>query len=764
MKEHPILDPLDRDRANALGARTYLNGRSYKNSREPLFAVLDAVAATPDTKIEGPAGARLLAGCATILLKRDNSVIRALRRRKITALDDPQEKEELFALLGALVVEDYLSARSGHRSRRLKSGADPIVSPRSQDVEQLLREARRQSRGSAPLRELSEQFLVCLNSDSRPCSFRHGWCRPLAEGAISATHYVAPHSKVFSQGQHGDRQPLDQALDDWLAAEAHSHLLLLGDYGVGKTAACLHLFRRLAEKVVGGDESSLVPVYVPLDTFARQGDGNTDLRGLLQRAWGEQDIPEEIDATVEPARRLYLLDGLDEMGASAKISSIRANLDLLKPFLSGGARAVLTCRTHLFASATDLDEALSDASLAGDLLRQMSADRSYAIIELQKLSPEEAKEIIGKALPDEDPEAVWAELGGYYDLWDLAARPILLGLVLRSLPVIRERAACGETVDEAWLYDAYVRSWVLREMSNKDLHIDPDEKLRLAETIAISMYQRGVLAIDRETLLAQASESFGHAILSRSDLELFDYDARDASFLASDLAGNYRFMHASLQEYFAARALLNELDGEVTRKAWGTRWLDREVANFLSQLVQQEERPQALSLLVRLAAETTDEVELWNALHVLSLVEPGAIDESERQLIANSLVPRGFAEGSAVVVRQYARVAARFVSDDCGSALIDLVLDLVNESEAQQKDNNETYVNYYGGSSAACAAFLNHLSAPARKYDRRLHVHVLGQLGSPSHVPELQRLARGWEQGDAEAAIEAAAAIAARVG
>ena len=97
------------------------------------------------------------------------------------------------------------------------------------------------------------------------------------------------------------------------------------------------------------------------------------------------------------------------MSASAALSAIRSNLSLLRPFLASRHRVLISCRTHLFASATDLETALSGSGLAGDLLADIKSTRDYVIAELQNLSASEIQRIIRLVRPDENPIDVWNE-------------------------------------------------------------------------------------------------------------------------------------------------------------------------------------------------------------------------------------------------------------------------------------------------------------------------------------------------------------------
>jgi pimeloyl-ACP methyl ester carboxylesterase len=660
-----------------------------------------------------------------------NSIIQPL------SYDDPSFRTLKWELLRA-VPNDFIS-ESAPTNRLVHSGTTAQA-------------VRATAREPGELARLPLHFLNCLEEADHICYFNFAWCRAISDNTISLSHYVVPRVRAF--GVSGELPvELDELFYNWMNGK-RKNLLLLGEYGAGKTSACLYLYRRLAASVARDPDQAPLPVYISLDMFSRGRPSGLGLFDLLSFALGAANS--EVRAQVGQRNGfIFILDGLDEMSASAALSAIRSNLSLLRPFFASRHRVLISCRTHLFASATDLETALSGIGLAGDLLADIKSTHDYVIAELQNLSASEIQRIIRLVRPDDNPIDVWNEMGRYYDLQDLSRRPILLGLVLKSLPILRVRSEQGNIITEAGVYDAYLHDWTMRELSNKRLQSDPEKKLRLAEEIAVLMYQFEVSAIDRPTLAREVRHTYGDDIFSNSDFELFDYDTRDASFLTCNLAGEFSFLHRSFYEYFTARAFISSVTKDDRSATWRARWLTQEIANFSAQLLSSIEFRTSLRRIFNMVLNTDNPIELWNSLHIISLMKPADLSANDTEVIGQQIIPRGFREERSVLVRQYARVAARFVSSESGEALIRRVLDLISFSATEQEDNSRTYINYYGGSDAACAAFLAHISTPTRKYDRQLHVHMLGQLGLDVHARALRDLTRRWSnEEDLRAAAE----------
>lgn len=110
------------DRALQIGAFRYINSRRYKFLREKhVYAALDGVVtALEQLKFPNPVDARILGGCATVMLVHDDKVLGYLRKHQVGALDIPEDRPELFRLMGLLVADDY------RRDRKATDPADPL--------------------------------------------------------------------------------------------------------------------------------------------------------------------------------------------------------------------------------------------------------------------------------------------------------------------------------------------------------------------------------------------------------------------------------------------------------------------------------------------------------------------------------------------------------------------------------------------------------------------------------------------------------------
>ena len=71
----------------------------------------------------------------------------------------------------------------------------------------------------------------------------------------------------------------------------------------------------------------------------------------------------------------------------------------------------------------------------------------------------------------------------FKNLYDLASRPVLLDLLVRTLPHLDEI----ERVNQASLYDKYTHELLIRRWSDKTDFMAPEERLYLMEELAWEM-------------------------------------------------------------------------------------------------------------------------------------------------------------------------------------------------------------------------------------------------------------------------------------
>lgn len=609
-----------------------------------------------------------------------------------------------------------------------------------------------------------DSVITCVETCETQCYGRTHWCRAFLDAMLFRSQYITTQ-RVRHQSDAGDivEDTFDAYIQMWLVDCNRPRLAILGDYGIGKTAACIYILHLLSRMLQNVNIAGYVPVFIPLALAARLLPGAFTAHSLLNDVLKLAIPAHAIDRLIKQRRLLFLLDGFDEIGGRADYAFMLKSLERLRPVLLTGCKVILTSRTHFFANNQQVDDVLAGKSAGTDLLQllrkhgdiqgdECGRERSdrFEVCELQEFASREVLAAISAKLPEEEPLHVWDELRALYDLGDLCHRPILLKLILETLPELKAIQQAGTQMGRVILYDVYTRGWIRREAANKDVVDGIDEQLRFIERLAFEIWSQETLELHHTEIVKRIAQAYTGSIWSKNDILSLEYTFRNASFLNRDIDGNYRFMHKSFLEFFTAKNAMADLV-EDAPPSWRKRWFDKEVASFLAECVGAHPRyDENVKRILGLSLVENDRIALWNYLHILSLLRDDIKIENISVDGLNALVARALKEPRSVILRQYCRIAAKVGKLNMARELIDRVIGIVQDDTDEKDDTNQTYINCYGGRNLAADAMLMHLKKTTPTYDRRLHIYILGQLGSEYHVVELGKIASMWPEGEFE--------------
>lgn len=391
------------------------------------------------------------------------------------------------------------------------------------------------------------------------------------------------------------REGLTKAVLDWLNEPRNSFLALLGDFGAGKTSFCKRLACELAIRAQEQPGSARIPVLIDLRS---SGSTTVTMENLLTHHFQSlSSQPLSLQSLLYLNREghlVLLFDGFDEVIAYSEPSRYLDNLRQILRAAEGRAKVLLTCRTHYFR---DQPEELRHLSSTSEVLTTVGATHLYDEISkrpgsetfyLQELTESQIDQYLEKAVP---PPASWVELREQirqtYNLRNLAERPFLLELIVKTLPRLQMNSARG-SVTVADLYEAYCESWL--NHSDFRLTLTRERRLSLVQHLARKLWNRPGQTVHYRDLFDDSTEFFCDRPLTPHEKDRIDYEVRTALFLRRDPEGHYSFIHRSFLEFFVARILREGL------LAYDSNCLDglpltREVVFFLSHWPESERIP-----------------------------------------------------------------------------------------------------------------------------------------------------------------------------
>lgn len=355
----------------------------------------------------------------------------------------------------------------------------------------------------------------------------------------------------------------------WAGGEGTRLWLLLGDYGTGKSVFFKRLGYELAKAALENPEAPF-PIAIDLKEFPNATSAETLFFEHLKRyAPDFRGNPEVLRHLLSAGRAVLLLDGFDEMGVAAAGRSVEeqfrelarlAGEEPLEP--KRGNRVLVTCRTHFFRDQQQVKDAAtgklegfvpqaSEDSALGRLARRFDA----RIDELQVFDDEQIAMFLALHLGPSEVARAQKTIQETYDLKTLAPRPVLLEMIVTSLPILWNEKG-GEAITPAGLYERYTRLW-LEDKSGRNLQTPPPLRHRLLQVLATALWRRPERQLHHRELLAEVERLA--PLFPGLDYTRVDVELRTAAFLVRSAEGFYRFSHKSFLEYFLAGYLWGEV-------------------------------------------------------------------------------------------------------------------------------------------------------------------------------------------------------------
>jgi len=385
--------------------------------------------------------------------------------------------------------------------------------------------------------------------------------------------YVEPDVRVDG----GEREPLLQALDAWLASSQQA-ALLLGEFGMGKSTALAVWAKRRWERGEGPR-----PVLVNLAGMA----ATRDPEGMLLDAAGAEATAANraaLQLLLRHGRALPIFDGFDEMATRLTAADLAGRLAMLIRAAEGSGRVVIASREHSFSSDAHLRSAMESA-----LVEALGSSSGVRRIVLQPFDERQVEALVRlvKQGPGAADEAL-RQIARTYDLRDLVRRPLLLGMVLATI----DRIEPGATVGTADLYEAYLSRWLDQTRSADPECLTDAQKEAFAEALADQLWRSGEPSCTWEELQRSVRARLAEHLPEEIPIEAALLEIQGGAFFVREGEHRYRFAHKSFLEYFLARALVHTLAARPA-EVLETRPITQEVAAFVGEILRREEDPRA---------------------------------------------------------------------------------------------------------------------------------------------------------------------------
>ncbi len=340
-------------------------------------------------------------------------------------------------------------------------------------------------------------------------------------------------------------------------------LLLLGDTGSGKSMFAQQLFQELWKMRNDGDP---IPVWIPLPELLNP------FHGAVEEVLQKYEFSEsQISEMKKRERFIFVVDGYDELHQFQ-------NCYVTNKWNEWNAKVLITCRSQALFYQRDPDKyfvPFQGEKRLPTLLRRLyvapfSPDQIRAYVEAyNRLSKNPAIKI-------EDFDKI---LG----LKELITTPFLLHLTVASLPDILENIGVEEEnpkITQAKLYDVYVERWFIRQIvklrTTGQLKDSQQNTMRqfwdYCQQLAQQMHANEV------TVIPYSQQKVGGRLFGKQEKknkwEAFLNEQTEILRSACPLKRmgehHFGFIHASLVDYFATRAMYEEIQEHEDVEVEGT--------------------------------------------------------------------------------------------------------------------------------------------------------------------------------------------------
>ena len=365
---------------------------------------------------------------------------------------------------------------------------------------------------------------------------------------------------------------IDQAVR-WLSADSARLIVVLGDFGRGKTSFLRQLTRRLPEELPG-----LLPVLVELRALEKAPTLDELLAQHLVREGVEDISPTKLKYMISSGRIALLFDGFDELELRVGYDNAADYLQTLLDSVTDRAKVLLTSRTQHFRSTAQVKTAL------GARVETRTGSR---MVVLEDFTEEQILQFLRNLYGDESrAQARFGLIRDIEDLLALAHNPRMLTFVaemdeeqLHGIPRREGRIA------QAGLYQAIIDFWLTGEARRQEhpsglRSFTKDERLSACTELAKRLWASMKPTVALGELTQWVSDALTDLVKRGYSLEQATHSIASGSLLIRTDDDAFAFIHQSVMEWLVAAAAAADPEADIL----AARPISRVMADFYIDL------------------------------------------------------------------------------------------------------------------------------------------------------------------------------------
>ncbi len=449
------------------------------------------------------------------------------------------------------------------------------------------------------------------------------------ENNVISKHYIDVYDEF-------DGNLLEYTVSEYLRDTEQNALLILGDYGCGKTSFLLNLQYNLAIKYFD-NKNEYIPLYIKLRDYTKSIDiDNIFEKFFFKNCNIKNNKIETFNFMQMQKKFLILFDGFDEVAKRVNYDVKFDVFNQICKYIIGETKIILTSRPNYFQEKEEYKNLIESIYLQFEPHNTNNVNFQETYI--SELKPEQIKlyidsfkeELAKENLTPSDIEHIIKKT---HDLTDLAKRPFLLYIIIKTLPQFIDdiKHHVIYNINAANLYKKYTNIWLDRENYKGKTLIRKEDKMHFCKYLAFEMYKEEILSVNYKDFPLEIKKYFSK-LTDSEEIDYFSHDIQSCSFLNSDGYGNFKFIHKSFMEYFVAcmvadllKQSKNNKGNETTydikkiEKAINITHLTSEVALFINDILDEEieEKNRILDSMERIG-KSSDPIIRENVISIIS--------------------------------------------------------------------------------------------------------------------------------------------------
>lgn len=430
----------------------------------------------------------------------------------------------------------------------------------------------------------------------------------LDENGLFIDDYYFDDDETYER--HNQRNKLHgQLLKDYVSAfleSKHQALLILGDYGSGKTSFCYKYALDLLTLFIE-QKSPYLPILIKLRSYNKAVGIAQILTDYFVNELGINIFNiGTLKLLLKNIHVVLIFDGYDEV---AKKVDFDIKYDVLRDicdYAEKTTKIIITCRPNYFQNGTEFKEIFQGSHFQyepGD--KPLLEFIENTIAELDEKQIDAYLSSYHRELADRNisKKMLLQSITSTHDLSDLVKRPFLLYMIIKTLPQILSETKEKKVskINASKLYKDYTNNWLIREERKNKTLIKREDKELFCKELAYKLYITNSTSLSYKEF-PETIKLYFKNVEQKEDIDYFSHDIQSCSFLTSDRSGEFTFIHKSFMEYFVADRVVKKLkasifaDNAVAEKAnmvnniLGNVELSMEICAFIRDILQEIER------------------------------------------------------------------------------------------------------------------------------------------------------------------------------